>query len=132
MTGPRAFWQIHLSTAVVVVLVSGTVLGINMRPPRVIGCHLASTVENGGRWIFVSYQTGGWPFANVEYANFYCEAGRKDWTVPDFVKTELDVCLSKRVPVHFDLQNFIVAAAIVLSITALCEFIIRQKESQFH
>jgi hypothetical protein len=130
----RHLWQIHLSTAVVVVLVSGTVLGINMRAPRLLSAEvndLRSSYTFSGRWIAVNYRIGGWPFAEDVQTNFYCRES-DNRSAKEFAQAHLDEMLNKRIPTKFDLKNFTIATVIVLSITAACEFIIRRRESRFH
>lgn len=122
----RRLWQIHLSTAVVVVLVSGTLLGINMRPPRVISAE-GKVNKYGGLWIAVEYQVDGWPFATQGVTTLYTS-----YTESANIRKYAEARIGNEVPIPFNFKNFAAAIAIVLAVAVMSEFILRRRESRFH
>lgn len=126
----RRAWQIRLMTALIAVIAAGVVLGLNLRPPRVLSTKVAEA-DNHTRWITVKYEVGGWPLGNKTYeAELRAEPG--DRRSPEvFAQETLNELQRKQTPI-FDLTNFVVAAIIVISIGVLCEIILRKKDWRFH
>jgi hypothetical protein len=52
------FWQIHLSTAVIAMLVAGVLLGLNLRPPQILEVKFFK--EQGGPYLVI-FNDDGWP-----------------------------------------------------------------------
>lgn len=56
----RPWFQLHLSTCIVLMVVAGVLLWLNLRPPRIIRIILSNDKEIAIKYIAFEYS--GWPF----------------------------------------------------------------------
>jgi len=74
---PRPFWQIHLSTAIVLMFVAGGLMCANMTPKIIVGYH--DFQLSGTDWYRFGYQTlYGWPFHCYSSYKFNPDQGSFD------------------------------------------------------
>ncbi len=79
-TTPRRFWQLHLSTAIVLTLVTGTLIGLNGVPE-----------------VGPNERAYGWPFPVVTYLGELPVSVRWDWTMAFDVVSNLLLIVYTRV-----------------------------------
>jgi hypothetical protein len=128
----RKLWQIHLSTAVAMTIVTGGLIGVNVRPTSAsISCamnamNLLSTDGSGGIGEFRRYQYFGWPLVWLESVDNVRSSGGA-WVASDDVKPQLYLPRQSRLPLLF---NVLILAAMILSMGIVLEWLIRRREAR--
>jgi hypothetical protein len=138
----RRFGQVHLSTALVGTLIAGILLGLNLRPPRVIAGTTRGVPEsaNNPAWVFYKYAASGWPWVAKKsgrqypkvYPAFSTAEEWHQWAQNDLAKEiqrgryrQFDA--GRFVTWGYVLTNFFACSALTPGSCVLFEYIIRRR-----
>jgi hypothetical protein len=127
----RRFWQIHLSTAVLMMILFGVLLGLNLRPPRIVSQAVIPATDFGDKSIRLVLQGEGWSISRfnttITYPAYTINNG---WT-PEF---QLNDFASREQPGDFWSKrwanisvNVLVCLALLTIALVSCEYLTRRR-----
>lgn len=129
----RAWFQLHLSTCVVLMLASGVVLWANLRPPRVHSFEFLPRFSNGNPTLKGEWNYCGWPFhqGSVIFSEKIVKPEVEhlqdllDWMVENGAYDHQSA--GRFYSWKFVFANLTVGVAIMGAIAAFCESLIRRR-----
>lgn len=118
MSGKRAWFQIHLSTAMVMMIIAGGLLWLNIHPRYGQPNMAPDSVQYWGTNHPGNYDAYGWPMGIVEWVN--AETGER--SIVNFRYPMFGV-----LPIAVD---FFLAILILFAVSRCVEYIVRRREGR--
>ena len=117
----RSWFQVHLSTAVVLMITAGVLMLANLRPPKIV---------DYDQFLTLSFYSSGWPFRELNTFEQKGSPNLRELLEIEDLRQEL---LSLRNTSRFSslptmLANVAVALAILTAVAMGCEWWVRRRE----